>query len=297
MLVLRYETFMLALCVLIVAFSVVATFGNLLAIRALWKASTIPNTLTKLFLSLAVSDLTMGLFAQLMFGVILAKMLNMAASGNFNFEFYCPYILSAAYFFLFLLACASFLNVTAIAVDRLLAISLHLRYQEIVTPKRVIITLVFLWFTSGIAASIFTSLPNRNSRVSNIIEFVGLFVTAAVYFRIYKVARYHQNQIQNQWQLQNGQTMAVLREKKSAINVLFFYAVFLVSYLPHLCCSILLLYKDIPSTSFQAAHEASLFLVLLNSSLNPLVYCWRYREIREIMKSTAKSVICITLTG
>ena len=68
------ETFMLILCLFIVAFSAVATFGNLLAIRALCKASSIPSTLKKLFLSLAFSDLAVGLFAQLMFGAVLAAM-------------------------------------------------------------------------------------------------------------------------------------------------------------------------------------------------------------------------------
>ena len=218
----------------------------------------------------------------------------MAASGNFNFDFYCPSILSTAYFSFFLLACASFLNVTAIAVDRLLAISLHLRYQELVTPKRVIIAVVSLWLASGVAASIFISLPTGNGRVSNIIEFVGLLVTTVAYFRIYKVARYHQNQIQSQWQLQNGQAMEILREKKSAINTLLFYAVFLACFFPHLCCSILLLYTDDPPRSLGAGNKASLFFIFLNSSLNPLLYSWRYREIREIMKSTAKKVICIT---
>ena len=36
--------------------------------------------------------------------------------------------------------------------------------------------------------------------------------------------------------------------------------------------------------SFLIAQFASFFLISLNSSLNPLVYCWRYREIRQIVK-------------
>ena len=48
---------LLALCVLDFVFSVVATLENLLVIRALMKASKIPVTVKKLFLSLAFSDL------------------------------------------------------------------------------------------------------------------------------------------------------------------------------------------------------------------------------------------------
>ena len=134
-----HETFMLTFCVLNVIFSFVATLGNLLVIRALWKASSIPGNMEKLFLSLAFSDLAVGLFAQLIYGAIIAVMLKMKATGNYNFDIFCPTIIIACYFSIFLLACASFQNITAIAVDRLLAVSLHLGYQELVTSKRVII--------------------------------------------------------------------------------------------------------------------------------------------------------------
>ncbi len=91
-------TLMLLLCVLILAFSIVAIFGNLLVIRALWKTSSIPATLKKLFLSLAVSDLTMGLFAQPMFGVTIAVMLNMTADGDYNLDSFCPSVFTIIHF-------------------------------------------------------------------------------------------------------------------------------------------------------------------------------------------------------
>ena len=206
----QHAALMFILCVLILAFSVVAVFGNLLVIRALWKASSVPGVLKKLFLSLAASDLAMGLLAQPMFGVTVAVMINMAASGDYKFDLFCPSIIVIGYFFLFFLASASFLNVTAIAVDRLLAISLHLRYQELVTPKRVIIALGSVWLTSGVTASVFVSLPNNNDRVSDVLLFSGLFATSVAYIFIFRAVRYHKNQIQSQCQAQNGQAMDIL---------------------------------------------------------------------------------------
>ena len=140
---------MMTLCILNLLFSVVAVLGNLLVIRALWKSSSIPGAVRKLFLSLAFSDFAVGMLSQTMFGVIIAVMLKMASTGEHNFVSFCPTILNVCYFFMFLLSSASFLNVIAITVDRLLAILLHLRYQELVTSKRVIIALVSLWITSG----------------------------------------------------------------------------------------------------------------------------------------------------
>ncbi|KAL9986838.1 hypothetical protein ACROYT_G001044, partial [Oculina patagonica] len=289
---LHHGTLMLILCVLILTFSVVAILGNLLVIRALWKASSIPDTLKKLFLSLAVSDLTMGLFAQPMFGVTLAVMINVAARRDYNLDLLCttPTVVLVVSFSLFLLSCASFLNVIAIAVDRLLAIFLHLRYQELVTPKRVSITLLSLWLTSGVAASIHISLPNNNDRVSDVLLFCGLLVTTVAYIYLYKTVRYHQNQIQSQRQLHQDQAMDVLQQKKSAINALFVYVVFLACYVPYFCCTILLI-VDRFRVPFLAAYQVSLFLVILNSSMNPIVYCWRYREIRNLAKSIVKGIL------
>ena len=52
-----HGAFMVSLCALNFLFCIVAIFGNVLVITALWKASSVPESLKRLFLSLAVSDL------------------------------------------------------------------------------------------------------------------------------------------------------------------------------------------------------------------------------------------------
>ena len=127
-------------CVLNFAFSLVATLGNLLVICALMK---IQNTVKKLFLSLAFSDLAVGLCSQLMTAILSAVMLKMASSGD-ELAFFCSTVLIVLLYFMYLLGSASFPNVIVIAFDRLLAVSLHLRYQELVTPIHVTMVLVSL---------------------------------------------------------------------------------------------------------------------------------------------------------
>ena len=284
-----HRTTLLSLCVLHFIFSPVATFGNILVIRALWKASLMPANVKKFFLSLAVSDLAVGLFVQLMYAVLLRK----AANGGHDFDLLCPTILTVCYFSLFLLAGVSFLNVTAIAVDRLLAITLHLRYQELVTSKRVIIALVSVWIASVVTGSLLVAVKSRGAIVLAICEFVGIFLTTVAYIHIYRAVRHHQNQIHSQLQHQNPQAMELFQEKKAAFNTVHFYVVFVACYLPSFCSAILLI-TDSSQISFWFALHATNFFVLLNSSLNPVVYCWRYREIRQIMKSTVKKIFRIT---
>ncbi|XP_073237403.1 melanocyte-stimulating hormone receptor-like [Porites lutea] len=272
------KIFLVAFCVLNFVFSVVATLENLLVIRALMKASTIPATVKKLFLSLAFSDLAVGLCSQLTTAIISTSILKMASSGN-NTAFFCPTVLGVQSYLGYLLATASFLNVIVIAFDRLLAVSLHLRYQKLITPKRDNIALVSLWSISCFTAFIIVFLPTRNKIVAAVILLIGYVLTTVAYVRIYKVVKYHLNQIYSQNQLQNAQTREILRQKKSAYNAIFVYLVFLACYLPLLPSTILYM-TNTSEISFFVAYYASLFLIRLNSSLNPLVYCWRYREIR-----------------
>ena len=107
---------------------------------------------------------------------------------------------------------------------------------------------------------------------------------------IKKYLKKNQNQIYSQNQLRNAQTSEALRQRKSAYNSLFVSVVFLACYFPFFPCTILYM-ANTSEISFLIAQYASFFLICLNSSLNPLVYCWRYREIRQIVKNTVKKII------
>lgn len=288
-LVYLHRNFMLSFSVSYFIFGVVATLGNLLVILALWRASSMPSNMKKMFLSLAFSDLAVGSLAQLMYGAIVMELLWIEANGNHDFESFCPVVLTAAYFVSYLLAIASFLTITFIAADRLLAVSLHLRYAEIATSRRVVSGLTIVWLSSGIVTSTLILLPDHKIMVSVITEVVGLFLTTLAYIRITKVVRYHQRQIQSQ--VQNAEANVILQHKRSALNALFVYIVFLLCYLPYLSYDILVMANSLGITSLAMAKKVAEFLVCLNSSLNPFVFCWRYREIRAIVKNIVKKIL------
>ena len=285
-----HSAFMLACCCIFnLVFSVVAVLGNLLVIHALWKSSSIPATVKKLFLSLALSDFAVGMLPQLMWGIIIAVMLSKTSNGDSNFASFCPVIVTACYFFTFSLCSASFFTIAVVAVDRLLAISLHLRYHELVTSKRINMVLIMLWLTSGVTASISILFPVANKIIATF-QVILLLLTTVAYIRIYKVVRYHRIQIQSQLQLQNFEVEDLHRQKKSAWNALIVYVTFLFCYLPfYVSVLIVLIYGE--KMSPLIANYATLLVIFLNSSLNPLVYCWRYREIRNIVRSSLKKVI------
>ena len=183
-----------------------------------------------MFISLAFSDLAAGLLLQLMRAIIYAVVWKMASRED-NLASLCPTVLSVYSYFGYLLIAASFLNVTVIAGDRLLAVSLHLWYHELVTPKRVT-TVVSVWIISCVLKILFIFFPNEIQMVAAVICLTGYVITPMTYVRIYKVVKYHQNQIHGQNQLQNSQTRKVHRQRKSAYNSLFVSVVFFACYFP-----------------------------------------------------------------
>ena len=270
------NTALFSLSVLHFGFCPVATVGNALAIRALWKASSLPPNLRKLLMSLAFCDLAVGLFAHPTFAAVFV----ISAALKVNVQ--CQPILTISLIVTFCVAWASFLNVTAIAVDRLLAISLHLRYAELVTSKGVTIILVAIWLISCVFSLAF--LKYDYFVIVPILASSGFLLTSFAYVYVYIVARYHQNQIQAQFQQQNAQVIVLLRERKSALNVVYIYIVFAACYLPKLCS----MFAEAITGNQSVLTLFALFFAFFNSSLNPLVYCWRLREVRKIMKDTLK---------
>ena len=104
---------------------------------------------------------------------------------------------------------------------RLFAVSHHLRYQELVTPRRITIVLVSVWIISCVLAFLFIFFQKEIGMVAAVISLTGYILTIVVYVRIYKVVKYHQNQIYSQNQLQNAQTREANKQRKSAYNSLF----------------------------------------------------------------------------
>ncbi len=147
-----------------------------------------------------------SMFVQPIHGVIITVVLADILCPTFV-TIYLP----SAYFF----ARASFLSIVAIAVDRLLAVSL--RYKEFVTKKRIVTALVILWSTSGLITLLYIALPNYNDIVAVVLEVMGLFVSSVVYVRIIQVARYHEKKVLSQCQVtSNLETMKMARVTRSA---------------------------------------------------------------------------------
>ena len=244
---------------------------NILTILAMRKTSSLPKPLKTLLLSLAVSDLGVGLLVQ---PLDIARMIN-PTSSTIALHIITPLFVNV-----------SLLLVVAISVDRFLAIHLHLRYQELVTHKRVV-TVVILICTLSVLFMLLSFYLKPFREVMVVIFGFCFIITGITHSRIYFTARHHANQLQVlQMQVaQNSQIESAARKRKSAISMFYVYLVFLVCYLPEYCatCTVALLIQSPPSTALDGVYRYSLTLVFLNSSLNPVIYGWKMRHIRHAM--------------
>ena len=172
----------------------------------------------------------------------------------------------------------------AVSVDRFLAIHLHLRYQELVTRKRVVAVVISIWVSSVFVSFLMFFVPPDNFHlIILIIGVVGLILTTMAYIRIYLAVRRHKNQIQVlqvQQVEQVGEVASFSSLAKSAVGTFCVYLVFLVCYMPYLIVLISIETKGSSIVSKQI-HLFSITLTFLNSSLNPVIYCWKMRHIRH----------------
>lgn len=290
----EYPGFGLFHCVTSLISCLTATFGNSIIICAFRKASSMTPASRILLLSVAASDLGVGLFVQPVNTAIMIRMLifRKIHGGVANGDLYmiCPLIKTWQFLSIFF-AGASLLTVGAISIDRFLALYLHLRYRQIVTVSRVVAVVSGIWMTAFLTA-VLQTLTVFNDIINLTGELLVLIMASFAYIMIYKIALRHHNQIYGQAQLQNqtDQVTQLSRAKKLAINSLYIYVIIIICYVPSLCISLIFTMARTPGSLLTLCYYLGASLVFLNSSLNPLVYCWKLREVREAAVDILKNL-------
>ena len=258
---------------------------NIVTIVAVRKTLFLPRTLRTLLLSLAVSDVGVGLSVHPFHISLLAKWIEKSIPSCSAHNVF----LNLAYF----LGTASFFGVVAVSVDRFLAVHLHLRYQELVTHKRVVAVVISIWVLSAFLGLMPLWVPpDIRILILSIIIVTGLALTTLVYIRIYFTVRRHKNQIQAMQAQQVAPTSEIANFAslvKSVVGIFYVYLVFLACYFPFfICMATNKVYG--PSVAWKKFNIFATTLVYVNSSLNPVIYCWKMRHIRHAIMDILRNM-------
>ena len=264
-------------CVLNSIFSLITCLGNSVILHAIRKTAELHTPSFALLYCLATSDLLVGLVCQpFLVAYKIAELLD-------NSRAYCTLRMFQSISG-WISSGVSLLTITAVSVDRLLALTLHLRYNMIVTIPRVFQTAFLLWIFSITVVMLRFKIRAGWIIFPAIILLLTLILTTVSTSKIFQIVRRHQRQINDQTvasrlNLQTN-TVNVLKCRKSAVTVLYVYALFCIFYLPF-CVTMLVEAFTGYTKAVKIAYDYVTTAVFINSFLNPLVYCWRMREIRR----------------
>ena len=272
--------------------SVPASLGNVLILWALHKESSLHTPSKLMFRCLAITDLCVGLISHPVFAAKLLFQIHELRNLCYYFGVWGE-ILGIVF------SGVSLLTATAISVDRLLALSLGLRYRQVVTLRRVGAILSCFWIVV-VAVSLIDGFWGYTvaSRVITPIIILCLITSVYCYTKIFLRLRHHPVQVQaghaHQGQPNGGGIpLNIVRYRKTVSAALWIQITLVACYLPQ-ALLIGLFYVISPrEVSLIIGSSYTTFLVLLNSSLNPFLYCWKIREVREAVKDTLTQC-CLT---
>ena len=252
---------------------------NIITIHVIKKSSSLSNPLKILLLSLAVSDLGVGLLVQPLYIALLVRSMQ---GHDRSLNLYNAFIA-----FVTLFSFASLFGVMALSVDRFLSVHLHLRYQELVTHKRVVAVVISIWVLSTFCSLIALSIPTIICyMIFFIIDFACLLTTTWLNIKIFFTVRRLTNQIQVVQEQEpyraaiNSEMANAVSLRKTALGTFYVYFVYLVCYLPQICSYGVLVFSA-SRTVRKVLLLFTLTMVFLNSSLNPVIYCLKMRQFRR----------------
>ena len=282
----NFETIVVINCILNVPLMLTSITGNALVLVAILRTPSLRSVPSTIFLcSLAITDFLVGLVGQPFYIAIKLHYL----TGGF--------IRKATFSMSVSLCGVSLATITAISVDRLLALHYHMTYPNLMTTKRALYASASLWFVSVLLPC----LTVWKWRVFNLIAGVYIAIcfvlSSASYIKIYFIVRHHQIQIHAHQQAVDSFNISVnipdsnnmIISKKRALKTFIYFICMIFCYLPYLSYSLL---RATSVIGYEENWSFAETVVFVNSSVNPFLYCWCNREIRTSTVKVVRKMTC-----
>lgn len=286
----------LFLAVLNIFLSFCATLGNALILVALRKVSSIHPPTKSLVQCLNITDFFSGLICQPLFAIHL-----LPHHSVLDFKFA---LLHNEFSLFILLFEVSFLTSAAISVDRLSALLLGLRYRHVVTLFRVRAIIACFWFIAVLNGTLFfvrvKFFFDMNANVGLFWTSFGLVILSVMistfsYLKIFFTLRRRHAQVQEHVQPGEGRNpLNLARYKKTVTRTVWGHLALLACYGPYTVLAMLLWHGIVSYTpGVVVTLDFFISLLFLNSSLNPVLFCWRIRDVRMEVKKIIRKCFCL----
>uniref|UniRef100_A0A3Q3WAC1 G-protein coupled receptors family 1 profile domain-containing protein n=1 Tax=Mola mola TaxID=94237 RepID=A0A3Q3WAC1_MOLML len=281
--------------------------GNVLVCWAVAINTTLKNATNYFLVSLAVADILVGCLA-IPFAITI--------SLGIQLDFYGCLFLAC---FVLVLTQSSIFSLLAIAIDRYLAVKIHLRYKELMTGKRAREIIAILWILSFIIGLIpffgwnlkylrcgnnSTGGDNTTNSCKLLCFFESvvdmqymvyfnfffcvlppLLIMLGIYLKIFTVARNQLIQIELK-SVGNGDSQhhsLLQKEIRVAKSLSIIVGLFAVCWLPvHILNCLTLFYKELKKPDF--VMYVAIILSHANSAVNPIIYAYRIQDFRNTFR-------------
>jgi RsiW-degrading membrane proteinase PrsW (M82 family) len=206
----------------------------------------------------------------------------------------------AQIFFVYFATSGSTLNVCALSIDRYIAVKWPLRYPLIMTRRKLVVTIVFLWITNlsfsfpVIVIQSSKSLPFQLTRLFLLMT-IPLVIMLYCYIKIFRISSKQLNHVcgvHPAFEMNgNGgnfiqRNSNVMKIRKASITLAIITVVFLLSFAP--CFFLSIAVATVERCTFMSFIKKywtwSIVLMYSSCAFNPLAYGARNTEIRVAIK-------------
>ena len=282
----------LSASILVAVLAPVAVVGNGLILAAIWRNPSLRTPSYILLAGLAFTDFGTGLITQPIYVANEFMELHIITPDE-NLTLMIIMNLASV--------CATFFSNMTVIIMTVLAIErwLHMARSSFITVRRACFVVVFILILP-IPLVAFRTLHNikktyqLEADLSSITVLVLCLIgTSVAYFKVFLIIRRHQQRIQANALPQNVAQPRINFEKykKLVFTILYIVAVFYVGYLPVVATLWLRLISNNRELQDLVLNVSFVFVILC-SSLNPFLYVWRMKDIRNEVTLLIKRMFC-----
>ena len=286
----------LSLCVINALSAIIGTLCNVFIIVAVLRTSSLHTPSIIVVSSLAFSDMLVGILVQ-------PSLVTMNVGGILgDNSVYCK-AGTAFQFTAVLFSGNSFFVLTLVSAERLTAMHFHLRYSTIATSRKILLLIVFLWVVSLVIAilRVFVLERDVSTKMFLIVLLTNMLISLLIHLKLIRIINKHKANIRTQVQVacavsqraERGSSVCSSQGQKSVWTVIFITGLIYVCFLPFLTVVVIEYFIGF-TTLLGSLYFITETIIFVNSTLNPLIFCYRIREIRRAVIKMLRNRICKT---
>ena len=226
---------------------------------------------------LAVTDLLVGaVVLPLAIASHLERLLGSGPTCLVEFTLYSALLITV---------CASLSHLAIISGERYVAIKYALRYETLVTSRRLANVVAGAWASTVISSVIMVAFLEHAVSFM-VLSFAILGLIAAITFcqvAIFLESRRHRRHIQSH-QISQAAAKEILKENKAARSTSMILGALCLCYVPQVVYTVIFFGEDSPKPETLCTMYAMDVLLYFNSLMNPLIYCIRTRDFRRAFR-------------